>query len=401
MNIIYVAKCCSKEKFSYLQECGVNRDVPQAQKYHRLLVEGIAKNSHEVIVLSAIPTNRQWSKKFFYKKEIEYVDKIKYIYVSFINFPLLRAVSLFINVKKELKRLTIEKHFSIVTDIWHQSMAKATRIISKERHVPVIGIVTDVPGHRSGAYKGKMFSIKNLIEIIAEKNAISNMKRYDGYLLLTKQMNEVVNPLNRPNIILEGHSDISMLEKENCIENKTKPKVILYAGTLHQEYGIRRLVEAFLLSQHDGWELHIYGKGNYADELEGACLKCKEVKYFGLKSNDFIIQEQLKASLIVNPRPTFEDFVKYSFPSKTLEAMCSGTPLLTTKLSGIPEDYKNYLYFFDNESDNGFVETLNRIFCKGERELHLFGLKAKEFAMKEKNNTIQAKKFCEFIKTNF
>ena len=34
--------------------------------------------------------------------------------------------------------------------------------------------------------------------------------------------------------------------------------------------------------------------------------------------NDRVVEEQLRATLLVNPRPTAEAFTKYSFPSKNM-----------------------------------------------------------------------------------
>ena len=34
--------------------------------------------------------------------------------------------------------------------------------------------------------------------------------------------------------------------------------------------------------------------------------------------NDRVVEEQLRATLLVNPRPTTEAFTKYSFPSKNM-----------------------------------------------------------------------------------
>ena len=38
----------------------------------------------------------------------------------------------------------------------------------------------------------------------------------------------------------------------------------------------------------------------------------------------------------VNPRQNNEEFTKYSFPSKTMEYLASGVPVVAYKLDGIP-----------------------------------------------------------------
>ena len=291
MNIIYIAKCCSKEKFSKLQESGINRDVPQAQKYHRLMIEGLSENRDDkVTVISAIPTNRKWSRKVFFSGECETIGQVKYQYVPFVNLPILRQISLYFETKKALKKAEINNHTIFICDIWHFSMASAARKIGNSRHINTIGIFTDVPGHRSDAYKDNRFSINSMIKALVEKRTINSMSKYDGYLLLTKQMNDVVNLHDKPYLVLEGHADVNMERYPNNFNEKANPKIMMYAGTLHREYGIAELVEAFIESKHDGWEFHIYGKGNYSDELNSICENYKEVIYKGLKPNDIVIQ---------------------------------------------------------------------------------------------------------------
>ena len=68
------------------------------------------------------------------------------------------------------------------------------------------------------------------------------------------------------------------------------------------------------------------------------------VKYKGVAPNAVIVEEELKATLLVNPRPTGEEYTKYSFPSKNMEYMASGTPVLTTCLPGMPAEYNEYVY---------------------------------------------------------
>ena len=72
------------------------------------------------------------------------------------------------------------------------------------------------------------------------------MVKYDAYLFLTEAMNDVVNKQSRPYIVIEGQSDAKMADRENALVDKTIPKVLLYAGSIHKEYGIKRLTQAFL-----------------------------------------------------------------------------------------------------------------------------------------------------------
>lgn len=401
MNIIYLSACCSKRKIQEIMQSGEMKSLPQAQKYNGLMIEGLKENGLNIIAVSAIPTNRTDSKKTKYKREVEKVSGVEFIYLPFINFPYLRQKTLHKNAKKEIKKLIklFNNDCVIICDILNQSISTAALKVGKKYNVPVLGIVTDVPGHGAGAKQKELNFIKRYISNYAQKKNIKNMVKYDAYLFLTEAMNDVVNKYSRPYIVIEGQSDAKMANRENALCDKTIPKVLLYAGSIHKEYGIERLTKSFLNSNVSGWELHIYGNGNYDKELRQIAKENETIKFFGVVSNDEIVDKEIKASLLVNPRPTDADFVKYSFPSKTMEYMASGTPLLTTKLPGMPKEYNDYMYLFNGESVENMSDKLCEVLSFSAEEMHEKGILAKKFILEEKNNVIQAKKLIEFIKS--
>ena len=118
----------------------------------------------------------------------------------------------------------------------------------------------------------------------------------------------------------------------------------------------------------------------------------------GVVPNSEIIKAELNASLLVNPRPTHEEFTKYSFPSKNIEYMASGTPLLTTKLPGMPEEYYPYVFLIDDETTEGYFHALAEALNKTDDELFEYGAKAKSFVLDKKNNRKQARRVIELIK---
>ena len=80
--------------------------------------------------------------------------------------------------------------------------------------------------------------------------------------------------------------------------------------------------------------------------------------------------------------------------------MASGTPVLMTKLKGVPEEYFNYVYTIEDETSVGVEKVLKDIFSKKDDELSAFGKRAKEFVETNKNKTVQAKKILDFLKEN-
>ena len=84
-----------------------------------------------------------------------------------------------------------------------------------------------------------------------------------------------------------------------------------------------------------------------------------------------------------------------------MEYMASGTPVLTTKLSGIPDEYGKYVYFFEDESIAGMKERMVEILSKSDNELYMKGRSARNFIIKNKNIMAQGKRIISLIKNKY
>ena len=78
--------------------------------------------------------------------------------------------------------------------------------------------------------------------------------------------------------------------------------------------------------------------------------------------------------------------------------MASGTPVLTTRLPGMPKDHEPYVYFIEEETADGIAKSLTEIFAKPSGEIHDFGMKAKSYILQEKNHVAQARKLLAMLR---
>lgn len=389
MKIIYVNRGASPSLYAAYMKKYKNRMQQQGQKYNQLLMEGLAENGAEVVSLSTRPINRAITSQKFFKGEKERENNIDYDYIPFFNIKGLRELSVFFGIFfRILFAKGKKKDTFIVCDGLNIAASYGTVIAARLKGIKTVGIVTDVPGHLSYA---KTVSKNQKINLFI-------MKKFDSYLLLTEQMGEIVNPDNRPYIVLEGHADMSMADKPCGLEYKADKRICLYAGSLMKIYGIGELIKGFITADIPDTELHIYGSGDFEKQLSKLIEKHENIKYFGVAPNSEIVEAEIRAALLVNPRPSGEDYTKYSFPSKNMEYMASGTPVLTTKLPGMPKDHLEHVYLIEEENAEGIAEILKEIFAKPPEEIDLKGRRAKEFIIREKNNIKQAEKLVKMIK---
>ncbi|WP_201319211.1 glycosyltransferase [Paenibacillus sp. EPM92] len=395
MKILYVSSLCSKKEYKKICEIAKSTISQPAQKYHVLMAEGFSLNQNvEVTALSARPISRRVSNRLFWTQKKERENTLTYLYLPFINFPLVRQLMIFIfsffctfiwGIKN--------KKAVIICDVLNMSVSYGALLAGKFLNRHVAGIVTDVPGFFAED-EGEV----SIVNRVSKKINMILIFSLDSYVLLTEAMNEIVNPELKPYCVIEGQVDVNMLNTNNSLKQKYEQKICMYTGSLNRANGIDILIESFLKANLSNSELHIYGSGDYENEIIAITQKESHIYYHGSVHNDIVINEQLKATLLINPRPTNRLFTKYSFPSKNMEYMVSGTPTLTTKLPGMPKEYYKYVYLIEDETIDGISKTMKEIMSKSKDELHQKGLNAKEFVLREKNNAIQAKKIISMIK---
>lgn len=273
----------------------------------------------------------------------------------------------------------------MVVDCLNRGAALSAQLAARLRGCRCVGIVTDLPDMLGGS----SFSRKLANYVIAHCT---------DYVLLTQAMNERLNKGGKPYVILEGHADITMREKKPSLSRKAKERICFYAGGVSKQYGLGNLVNGFRQADLPNARLHIYGPGDYVKELQQITASDDRIFYGGMLMNSEIVEKEREATLLVNPRPTVEEFVKYSFPSKTMEYMASGTPVLTTRLPGMPEEYYSHVYFIDDESADGIAHALTQVLAHSDEELFDKGCAARAFVLDSRNNVIQAAKILDMLK---
>jgi len=78
--------------------------------------------------------------------------------------------------------------------------------------------------------------------------------------------------------------------------------------------------------------------------------------------------------------------------------MLSGTPVLTSKLPSIPEEYFEYLFFIEGEvTPESIKNSILQTLCLEEKELVEKGERAREFVLTNKNYEVQGEKILKLI----
>lgn len=335
-------------------------------------------------------------KKFHIKSSIfKITQDFSGFNIGFFNLIGLKNVSKKINLYRHLdmwlRSSTQNKAVYIysVQNIWLDSIKRI------KKRFPEVHISLMIPDLPSYTMMGKSnLSLHGLYRFYLARKTQQTITNVDSLVFLTKKMNDFFRN-KKPFIVLEGIAPTIKKRQESSKLNNTK--AILYSGALTKNYGIVRLISAFSKIDNDSYELWICGSGEESHEVEKLSQIDSRVKYFGVLEHQEVLRLQRQATVLVNPRLNLGEYTKYSFPSKILEYMAIGKPIVMYKLDGVPDEYDEFLIYPDSEDIISLQSTLVRVCELSEDDRDTIGTKAQEFVFNQKNSEVQVKKIIELI----
>lgn len=368
------------------------------------IVEGLDKNNvRKIKIINSIYVGSyplRYRKKRIKTFAFQHIQGADDINVGFCNFILLKEIFRYWSLKRYLREWAnrpceteSERKVLIgyaLTNLFVKCLAYTKRI---NPNIKTCLIVPDLPNYMNNDDSSFIYKAYKTFE---KKQINKRIDSVDSFVLLTDDMKRELPP--KPYTIVEG---ISTQRKGTNDISSNKPvgneKIIFYSGVLYKKYGVANLLEAFKITENPNYRLVICGTGDYDLEVKRAQSKDGRIEYKGQISHDEVLRLQQTATVVVNPRQNIEEFTKYSFPSKNLEYLSSGSPLIAYKLDGIPDEYDQYIYYVEDNSIESLRDKLVEICNKPKEELEAFGLRAKNFVDKEKNSTVQCKKIIQMV----
>jgi glycosyltransferase involved in cell wall biosynthesis len=312
--------------------------------------------------------------------------------LAFINIPLIKHISKYITLISKLKSI-IPKHEKSLIFVYGVS-SPFIRAVSELKQsgwnkIQICLIVPDLPQYMVDTKNIFYHKLKKIDFKIIEKH----MNQIDSFVFLTKYMTDFIDVNSRPWTIVEG-----VINNNYKIDvKKEKYKTILYTGNLDERYGVLTLLEAFKLIKDKNYRLWIRGNGKTKDKVIEEALIDQRITYFDEMPIKELYKLLKRATVLINPVKSSEEFTKYFFPSKIMNYLASGTPVISTYIKGIPEEYLNYLFITETDDSKGLKDVIVTVCEKQQLELNCFGEKASKFIFENKNSIKQAGKIVEML----
>lgn len=323
--------------------------------------------------------------------------------IPFLNILILKQITIMLTIFQHLaiwlwKNRKAKKRIILVYNVFSPyslAVLSATTIFGG---TPV-AVIADLP-YDLYDFKGIM---RGFLQKIDSSIQASSISRFSAIIPLTRYIAEDFAP-ELPALVIEGGVDNSTLE---ILDTKYRPtlstltaneKIVLYSGSINEINGIDLLIEAFRSLPDSEYRLHIFGRGPLEPLLNKAMNEDKRIFYSEVISNQEMIRRQSQATVLVNPRPSsYSNITRYTFPSKVLDYIASGRPVISTALPGIPEEYYPFLHLLKDETPAGLAKLIQDVCTANPNELEKHSRDAMDFVMREKNWNRQGKKVYDFL----
>lgn len=364
----------------------------QANTFQWNCIDGLYENGvEELTILNALPVGtypKMYSDAVIPSKKWTYHGK-EHFQLGSLNLPIFKQFGRYFACRKLLKQIG-DKEILIYSA--YQPFLKAIKKLDKSYHVTLI--VPDLPEYYDYA---KVGFFTKLLRKINNSSIDKCMARIDRFVLLTEAMKEPLDVGTRPYTVVEGIS--SLCVDSNAIQEKVDDKkYILYAGSLTRRFGIDVLMEAFEQIPNENYELWICGGGDYQDKVKEISQHDNRVKFFGFVPKDKVLQLLSQTTILVNPRQNIGEYTKYSFPSKMMEYLSSGVPVVAYKLDGIPDEYDKYFNYVKDNTPQALAQKMVEVCEDASGCYDAIARQASEFVKLQKNPKKQTEKILKLMR---
>jgi glycosyltransferase involved in cell wall biosynthesis len=158
-------------------------------------------------------------------------------------------------------------------------------------------------------------------------------------------------------------------------------RTILYAGARSRAGGVDRLIAAMSLLRTPDVQLVMTGQGKgYDPEIAKMTSESDRVRDLGMVTESELEQLAFSADALVNPRPVQSDDSCMNFPSKVLDYMSYGRPIVSTRAPGLGPAFDDVLVFSEGDDPQQLARAIDRVLGWSPSECTHFADRCRHFA---------------------
>lgn len=222
--------------------------------------------------------------------------------------------------------------------------------------------------------------------------------RLDGHVAVSDAIMEELAP-HRTYLRMEGGVAPEVFEST---ATRSPPDAATFritaAGSLDRANGIEVILDAFSRIPDARFRLTIAGRGPLEQRVGQAAARDPRITYRGFLSHDAVLDLYRESDILLNIRLTRQLHTKYFFPSKLLEYLASGTPVVSTVTGHVERELGDCAFFLREETPEATARLLTELAALPSLQRLERGRRAREYMLRHKTWDAQAARVVQFIR---
>lgn len=329
------------------------------------LVQGLQSAGVDILQLTgflAVPTFPR-SKRWVVKAETLELSGVPTRLAGFVNLPLLKpwslTLSLTVQLHQALRRWSKAERCIVLTYNFNTFVALPA-LWARFRGADVVPVLfdVDIPGHTVPDTLARRLDAWLLRRLL---------RHVDAAVVITQGLADDL--LNVPSLVVEGglgatqiqHYTRTYSQGTATERQQTSTFNIVLAGALEPYNGVDVLIEAFQALPDPDARLLIAGRGSLEPLLKQAAALDPRIQPQGYLDANGMAKLYQRASVLINHRSDARIDSRYVFPSKLIEYLATGTPIISTVFRSLRQEYQPYLVLLPDETPAALTLALQTV----------------------------------------
>ena len=223
------------------------------------------------------------------------------------------------------------------------------------------------------------------------------LPHYDGMMVVADAIAEDLVPGRRVCRIEGGLLPIHFAKRPPTQPRRAGDAFrVVLSGSLEVYNGVELALRA-AASLPEGYQLLVAGVGSRTEHVREYSRRDPRIQYLGFLDFADVLQLYWSADLLLNVRLTRTVDTRYFFPSKLMELLASGTPVLSTCTGHVEREYGHVTYLLREETPEILASEIMRIARLPVDQREALGARAREFMLENKTWQRQGEKLLRYI----
>jgi glycosyltransferase involved in cell wall biosynthesis len=197
-----------------------------------------------------------------------------------------------------------------------------------------------------------------------------------------------------------GAEMLDRMQRSHAAPPKESGRIrIVLAGRLDETNGVKLMLDASELLPGDEYEFWIAGSGPLSELVGEAAGRDARIVYAGFLPLDELYSLYLSADVLVNARITQGLNTRFFFPSKLLEFMVTGIPVISTCSGHIEPDFGHALFLLRDETPQALASLIERVSTLPRDVRSDVGKAARDCIVATKTWTVQGQRIADYLRS--